>query len=190
MSTQLEELLMRELKASSLPSCRFRAPGIRPEAQSLICVFWLGSKSCLIYSISVWFLWGRALCCLPSQLPCSLGLGLAMPPSPLRGHICYFGVTKVSVLLLELYLSNEGLKKSCEQSPDGGLARWDNQVHHCCFPAWLIIAPSFIPLRHAWLQGEARHFWRVCASKRQFCVVLLLLKDDFCAVFLLLLKPV
>lgn len=56
MSTQLEELLMRELKASSLPSCRFRAPGIRSEAQSLICVFWLGSKSCLIYTIPVWLL--------------------------------------------------------------------------------------------------------------------------------------
>lgn len=56
MSTQLEGLLMRELKASSMPSCRFRAPGITSEAQSLICVFWLASKSCLIYRISVWFL--------------------------------------------------------------------------------------------------------------------------------------
>lgn len=56
MSTQLEGLLMRELKASSLPSCRFRTPGIASKAQSVICVFWLGSKSRLIYRISMWFL--------------------------------------------------------------------------------------------------------------------------------------
>lgn len=35
MSTQLEGLLMRELKASSLPSCRFRAPGITSPVTNL-----------------------------------------------------------------------------------------------------------------------------------------------------------